>query len=315
MGCCPPSCEFRRKSCGRGRARAQLHLPARVLDDDRHDKPVRLPPGLFRHGPPPPRRGTRVDDRAREREDQGSQPHDDDPDGGGVAAHAPRKFRPPREMKRARKKLEKMPPSPEMRRRAAHLISVVFAGKSPAVGRAPRAVVTIGVQGAGKSTAIGRQVPASFVRIDPDLVFDVLNEYGPLPDGGPVFSLSDSWTLLLLDHALRHRYDFVYDTALPSSKTLRRIKARGYALRMLLVKTGRPVARGREVRRDMRRGWGRVGLSAKSHRATRDDIAQKGPGMAARYADELTVCNNGGRVMHCGRCPMPVRKAQALFRM
>ncbi len=221
------------------------------------------------------------------------------------------------QMTRAREKKvgERMPPGAEIRRRAARLIEHVFAGKTPAAGRAPRAVVTIGVQGAGKSTAIARQVPRSFARIDPDRVFDVLNEFGSLPEGGPVYSLADSWTAMLVDHALRRRYDFVYDTALPSARMLRRIKARGYALRLLLVKTRRPIARAREVRRDGRRGWGRVGVGLASHRATRDDIAAKGPVMAARYADELTVCDNGGRVMHCGRCPMPVRQAERIFTM
>lgn len=214
-----------------------------------------------------------------------------------------------------RVKLEKMPPAEEIKRRAHKLVSEVFRGKLPAVGRAPAAIISMGVHGAGKSTAIRKRVPPSFVHIDPDEVMNILLKQGPLPNGGPVYSLSDQWTHHLLDHAIKNRYDFVLDTALPSAKTLRLIKSKGYTLELLLVRAMRSRARDREVRRDLGRGWGRVGLSSTTHRKTRDRISKEGPTMASKYADALTVCDNNGTVMQCMKHPMPLQQASKLFMM
>lgn len=209
-----------------------------------------------------------------------------------------------------------MPSRIEIDSRLDKLVADVFRGHSPAPpGRRPSALVTMGVQGAGKSTAIRRLRPRGSVLIDPDHVTNVLLKQGPLPDDGPVFSLADVWTHKLLDHALRHRYDLVYDTALPSRSTLAAIKRRGFFLKVVLVHTVRGVARERETRRDLARGWGRVGISLRSHRATRDSIRRRGPGLVRRFADELTTCDNSGRVMRCEKCPLPLGRARELFSM
>lgn len=199
--------------------------------------------------------------------------------------------------------VEEMPEPDVIRRRAAALTQSVFQGKKPAVGRAPRAVVTIGVQGAGKSTAIRKQVPASYVRIDPDEVTNILINHTPLPDGGPVYSLTDTWSDGLVEYAVKNRYDFVLDSAFPSSRMLKLIKSHGYSIEMLLVRTVRDVARKREVSRDLKRGWGRPGLGIKTHVKTRDKIALYGPALARTYCSRLTVCDNTGKVMHCTRRP------------
>lgn len=211
--------------------------------------------------------------------------------------------------------LDAMPTKEEVERRIDVLLRKMFGGKRPVVGRKPIAIATIGVQGAGKSTAIKKNCPSSFVIIDPDQVTNALLGKAPLPDDGPVFSISNAWTHKIIDFALRRRYDFVYDTALPSRRTLADIKGRSYNLKMLLVHTHRRVARGREVKRDLDRGWGRPGVGERSHRSTRDAIAQKGPELVARYVDELTVCDNGGRVMKCAPCPLQSDELTRLFQM
>lgn len=210
--------------------------------------------------------------------------------------------------------MERMPPAAVIDRRASQLLASVFAGKKPATGRKPVAIVTLGVQGAGKSTAIKRIAPRSFVQIDPDRVFNTLLHHGPLPDGGPVYSLSDEWTDRIINHAVRLKYDFVLDSAFPSSGVMRLIKRHGYRIEMLLVRTKRDVAREREVSRDLRRGWGTVGISLKSHRRTRDKVARIGPSMARAYADSLTVCDNNGTVMKCMQQPS-ISQAASMFRM
>ena len=211
-------------------------------------------------------------------------------------------------------KMEEMPAPAVISQRAEKVVAAVFAGKKPPTGRKPIAIVTLGVQGAGKSTAIRRRTPPSFVQIDPDNITNILLRHGPLPNGGPVYSLSDEWTNLVVRHALRWKYDFVLDSAFPSRRMLDMIKSRGYRIEMLLVRATRSVARVREVNRDLRRGWGRPGLSLRSHRSTRDRIAQYGPPLANKFADTLTVCDNNGAVMRCMKQPS-VARAAPLFEM
>lgn len=208
-----------------------------------------------------------------------------------------------------------MPPKDVIQKKLDALLENMFRGKHGAVGRKPIAIVTIGVQGAGKSTAIKKNSPRSFVVIDPDQVTNALLGKEPLPDDGPVFSLSNEWTHKIITHAIKGKYDFVYDTALPSRKTLASIKAHGYVLKMLLVHTNRKIARGREVARDMNRGWGRPGIGVRSHMSTRDAIATRGPQLVAKFIDELTVCDNSGRVMKCAPCPLPTDELLRLFQM
>lgn len=208
-----------------------------------------------------------------------------------------------------------MPSKGKMERVLDGLIRSMFSGKRPAVGRRPTAVITVGVQGAGKSTAIKRLVPGSYVVIDPDEVTVALNGDRPLPDGGMLFSLSNDWTHRILSYAIARRFDFVYDTALPSRATLAALKANSYDVKMLLVHTERRTARDREVRRDLSRGWGRPGIGIASHRSTRDEIAKRGPQLAMQYVDELTVCDNDGRVMKCAPCSLRMPEVARLFRM
>lgn len=208
-----------------------------------------------------------------------------------------------------------MPNRKEIDSRITAIVNKLFLGKKPAQGRAPIAYVTIGVQGAGKSTAIKSQVPKSFVVVDPDMVTNILLGHGPLPDEGPVFSLSTEWTHQILKCIVAMRFDFVYDTALPNRSTLSIIKRAGYRLKMILVRTPRYRARDREVTRDMGRGWGRPGVSERSHRSTRDAIATIGPILVKRYVDEVTVCDNKGKVMKCVHCPMESHKIEQLFFM
>ncbi|KAK9826965.1 hypothetical protein WJX74_001921 [Apatococcus lobatus] len=213
-----------------------------------------------------------------------------------------------------------MPGRPEIERRARALVSQTFRGKSSDPGRTPTCILTMGVQGAGKSTAIRRRAPASYVRIDPDEVLNNLLRHGALPDGGEVFGLSDEWTERLVRHAIRHRYDFVLDSAMPSMRIARQLKAQGYNVEVLLVTARRPIAREREVQRDMRRGWGRPGVRVEGQIRTRDRIAREGPALASKYADTVTVCDNSGAVMQCSKkCSKSprqfLRKHKALFSM
>ena len=214
-----------------------------------------------------------------------------------------------------RYKIYRMPPPDIIQQRITAIVSKLFTGKAPVTGRRPVAYITTGVQGAGKSTAIRTQVPKGFVVIDPDTVTNVLLGNGPLPDEGPVFSLASEWTHEIIKYLVHRRYDFVYDTALPGKGTLALIKAGGYFLKMILVRTPRPEAREREEQRDMRRGWGRPGIGLKSHRSTRDAIAIKGPELVRKFVDELTVCDNAGRVMHCEKCPLSASRTREMFLM
>lgn len=212
--------------------------------------------------------------------------------------------------------VERMPGPAEIRRRAEAVVSMLFRGKSPEPGRTPTCILTMGVQGAGKSTAIRRRAPRSYVRIDPDEVLNRLLRHGALPDGGNVFEVADKWTERVVRHAVRERYSFVLDSAMPSMRVARLLKAAGYRVEVLLVRARRPAARVREVKRDMRRGWGRPGVEVASQIRTRDRIAREGPVLAGRYADAITVCDNNGAAMRCPQRPEPFLKRHgALFSM
>lgn len=208
-----------------------------------------------------------------------------------------------------------MPSKDKMQKILDALIKSMFSGKRPAQGRRPMVIITVGVQGAGKSTAIKRFAPKSCVVIDPDKVTIALNGRKALPEQSFVYSLANDWTHEIVRYAMKHRFDFVYDTALPSRETLAAMKANSYTIKMLLVHTHRPIARGREVRRDLARGWGRPGIGLVSHRSTRNEIAKRGPELARKYVDELTVCDNSGKVMKCAPCSLHRPEMARMFQM
>lgn len=197
------------------------------------------------------------------------------------------------------------PSEAEIARKAGIVMRKVFALAVP--GREqPRAVVTIGVMGSGKSTAVKKIArgwrPAV---IDPDQVCIALLGHGRLPSGGDLYDLSHRWTTSVVERAVAGRYNVVYDAAVPSERLLKTLRRAGYRIEMLLVRATREKARGREVSRDLRRGWGRAGVSERAHISTAADISKNGPRLAAKYADSLTVCDNTGRVMRCLNAGQP----------
>ena len=191
------------------------------------------------------------------------------------------------------------PSEAEIARKAGLVIRKVFKNAVP--GReGPRAIVTIGVMGSGKSTAVKKIArgwcPAV---IDPDQVCIALLGHARLPSGGDLYDLSHRWTTSIVERAVAGRYNVVYDAAVPSERLLKILRRAGYRIEMLLVHATREKARGREVKRDLKRGWGRAGVSERAHVSTAADISVNGPKLAAKYADSLTVCDNSGRVMRC----------------
>ncbi|RZK83136.1 MAG: hypothetical protein EOO66_25015 [Methylobacterium sp.] len=191
----------------------------------------------------------------------------------------------------------------EIERKARALMADMFDRALPGRDH-PSAIVTIGVMGSGKSTAVKqlrRKMPGDWrpAYIDPDAVAVKLLGGAELPSGGDLYDLASKWTRRIWDHAVRNRYNLVYDAPVPSTNLLKTLRRAGYAVELLLVRAGQPVARRREVARDLRRGWGRPGVSQRGHLSTQADISKNGPAMAARYADRLTVCDNSGKVMKC----------------
>lgn len=194
------------------------------------------------------------------------------------------------------------PPMRDLAAKARGLMDRTFDHAQPGMPE-PRAIVTIGVMGSGKTTAV-RKISRGWRQwrpalIDPDQIAIALLGKRKLPSGGDLYDLASKWTRRIWDHAIRGRYNIIYDSAVPSEHLLKSLRRAGYRIELLTVRASQPVARKREVLRDHRRGWGRPGVSERGHLSTQGDISKNGPKFAERYADTLTVCDNTGRVMKC----------------
>lgn len=139
-----------------------------------------------------------------------------------------------------------------------------FQGKSPA--QRPHAFIMCGVQGSGKTTAADTLMTKhkDLVMINPDLVMiDMLAPATVLPDGPPgkpYFDYSQQLTGEMLAHVWQNRYPLLLDVSIPPTEILERLKQQGYVINLVTLRTPEPVARKREVHRDIHDlKWGRVG--------------------------------------------------------
>ena len=141
-----------------------------------------------------------------------------------------------------------------------------FAGKAPS--QHPQAFIMCGVQGSGKTTTADSLMHKhkDIVMINPDLVMiDMLAPETVLPDGPkgkPYFDYSQQLTGEMLAHAWQNKYPLLLDVSIPPTEVLDRLRQQGYQINLVKLRTPEPLARKREVHRDINvLKWGRVGES------------------------------------------------------
>ena len=121
------------------------------------------------------------------------------------------------------------------------------------------------------------------------------------PDGSRIFDFARDLSQNILEEAVAAGYNLVVDMALPSHATLAMLKRRGYRVDFALMRLPAKVARGREVRRDIRQlGWGRPGISSASQKETAAALAEHSESLVRSYGTGRTIrCDNRAEVMKC----------------